>query len=49
MKAFGGFAGVIPELKGLIEGIDMADSLTLDGESAARCLHELRDGKAISG
>lgn len=30
--AFGGFAGVVPELRHLVDGIDMADSLTLDGE-----------------
>ncbi|RXK42241.1 hypothetical protein M231_00600 [Tremella mesenterica] len=29
--AFGGFAGVVPELRHLVEGIDQADSLTLDG------------------
>ncbi len=29
--AFGGFAGAVPELRHLVEGIDMADSLTLDG------------------
>ncbi|GFZ49126.1 hypothetical protein JCM24511_06876 [Saitozyma sp. JCM 24511] len=29
--AFGGFAGIVPELKHLVEGMDLADSLTLDG------------------
>ncbi|KLT38890.1 PLP-dependent transferase [Cutaneotrichosporon oleaginosum] len=29
--AFGGFAGAVPELRHLVEGIDLADSLTLDG------------------
>lgn len=32
--AFGGFAGIVPELRHLVEGMDMADSLTLDGESS---------------
>lgn len=31
--AFGGFAGAVPELRGLVKGMDMADSLTLDGRS----------------
>lgn len=29
--AFGGFAGVVPELAHLVDGIELADSLTLDG------------------
>ena len=29
--ALGGFAGARPELRGLVKGMDMADSLTLDG------------------
>ncbi|BEI81716.1 hypothetical protein CcaverHIS002_0208760 [Cutaneotrichosporon cavernicola] len=29
--AFGGFAGAVPELRHLVDGMDMADSLTLDG------------------
>jgi glutamate/tyrosine decarboxylase-like PLP-dependent enzyme len=31
--AFGGFASVVPELRYLVEGMDQADSLTLDGTS----------------
>lgn len=31
-SAFGGFAAAVPELKHLCEGMDQADSITLDGE-----------------
>lgn len=30
--AFGGFAAVVPQLQNLVEGMDLANSLTLDGE-----------------
>jgi hypothetical protein len=32
-QAFGGFAGVLPELQHLVDGIELANSLTLDGTS----------------
>jgi hypothetical protein len=41
IAAFGGFAAAVPELRHLMDGVELAHSLTLDGESRlliASCL-----------
>ena len=43
-QAFGGFAGVVADFAHLVNGIDLADSLTLDG----KCITSFRGERELT-